>query len=462
MTINDTIQPLTTKLDTTAPKLAALDRYWTGTQPAAFLSTKSREALDGRLTTLSVNFPRMTVRSRSERLEVNGFRTSPDGDPDPDLWRIWTRNGLESAADAAHVDALLYGRSFAVVWADSAGNPTISIESAHQLAVEFDPLTREVLRAFKRWVDPNAKRGYAVLYEREAITKLTADARTGDPAALSATAWSATEIIPNPLGIVPVVPIVNRGRLLELDGTSEADDVLGLTDALAKLLADAMTTSEFYARPRRWVTGLEIVEEPRLDDAGNPVLDEHGEPIVDVLEPFSNEMNRMMHAEDPDTRFGQFDAARLDGYGDMIATITNQVGALSGLPPHYLGLAGDQPASAEALRASEASLVSRCYDLQQQFGRAWSQVMALAIAVRDGVDPRTLDISTMWASPETRTPAEAADAAAKLTAIGVPLTVAADVVLGWTPEQIARLRTATRLQSLDTAPLTLAPQEPAA
>src|SRR5699024_5066912 len=57
-------------------------------------------------------------------------------------------------------------------------------------------------------------------------------------------------------GIVPVVPFVRRMSTDDHDGTSVAADIIDLTDAENKLMQDAMVTSESYARPRRWATGL--------------------------------------------------------------------------------------------------------------------------------------------------------------------------------------------------------------
>jgi hypothetical protein len=201
-------------------------------------------------------------------------------------------------------------------------------------------------------------------------------------------------------------------------------DVLDLSDALNKLHADAVVTSEYYARPRRWATGLEIVED-----------EETGEPV----NPFSTEENRVWQSEAPETKFGQFEQARLDGYGDLVATLTQEIGALSGLPPHYLGLHGDQPASADAIRSAEASLVSRARERQTMFGAAWADVARLVLAVRDGVDPASVDVEAVWGNPETRTPAQAADAAAKLHGIGVPLAALLADPLGMTPVQVDRI-----------------------
>ncbi len=429
------LEILNDKLDTAAPELVRLDRYWSGTQPAAFLAPQAREALGDRLGRLTVNFPKLAVTSLAERLQVAGFRTAHGRDDE--LWTAWQKNRLDDLAAQAHTDALVYGRSFALVWAGPRG-PQVTIESPRQVAVAHDPATRQVTAALKRWVQDG--RGQAMLYGPNEIVRYRSDAMVADPAAMPPTGWTQVDVIDNPLGVVPMVPIVNQGRLLDVDGVSEMEDILDLTDALAKLMADAMVTSEFFARPRRWVTGLEVVE------------DEDGQPV----NPFSDELGRLWQSEDPGTKFGQFDAARLDGYSDLTAVVTQQIGALTGLPPHYLGLHGDQPPSADGIRSAESSLVSRCYQLQRTFGQAWEQVARLMLAVRDGADTADLDVEVVWASPETRTPAQQADAAAKLVSMGVPLTVALETVMGFTPSEIERVRSARRGDALDTAGVDLA------
>jgi len=434
----DVMKDLHDKLDTTAPTLSRLDQYWNGEQPAAFLSAASREALGDKFRLMSVNFPRLAVEALSERLRVTGFRIDgPDSDPDAALWQVWRRNRMEDAAAQAHTDALVYGRSFVIVWAGANGQPLVTVESPRQVAVLRDPATREVTAALKRWHADG--RGHAVLYGPDRITRYVSQARVTDGGSLPSTGWDAVSEIPNPLGIVPVVPIVNRGRLLEVDGVSHMDDVLDLSDALNKIVLDMLTTSEHYARPRRWASGLEVVE----DDEGNPV------------KPFSVALDDVWQSEDPATKFGEFKAAGLDGYTDAAALLTQQIGAVTGLPPHYLGLNGDQPPSADAIRSAEASLVSRAYALHRSLGTAWADVARLVVAVRDGSDPMALDVETVWANPETRTLAQSADAAAKLAGIGVPLPVVLADQLGYTPAQVDRVRQAIRSTALDSAAVDL-------
>jgi len=119
-------------------------------------------------------------------------------------------------------------------------------------------------------------------------------------------------------------------------------------------------------------------------------------------------------------------------------------------------LHGDQPASADAIRSAEASLVARSYERQRTFGQSWDDVARLVVAVRDGADPAGVEVATVWANPETRTPAQAADAAAKLSGIGVPLETLLADLLGYTPSQIERIRAARRGEALDASGVDLA------
>lgn len=419
MVTNDILESLSARLDESQAELSRLDAYYDGRQPAAFLSTKSKDALEGRLKVLSVNFPRLLVNSIAERLQVTGFRAFGEETADESLWRVWETNDLTTMSQLAHIDALTHGRSYVIVWADGDGKPLVTVESSRQVITSHDPATGAVTAAVKRWED--GRQHHAVLYEADRITRYQGKEN----------ALQVVEVIPNPLGEVPVVPLVNRSRLLDTYGSSEMTDILDLTDGLNKIMSDALVSSEFFARPRRWVTGLEIVE----DADGNPI------------DPFSSEAARVWQSENPETKFGQFDGARLDGYGDLSAVLTQQIGAISGLPPHYLGLNGDQPPSADAIRSAEASLVAKVTGKQRMFGRAWAKVADLVVKVRDGQNTRDLD--PLWASPETRTPGQLADAALKLNQMGVPLAAVLANPLGYSPSEIAQITAQRRAEALE-------------
>ena len=422
-TEREQLHELLERVETRSGQLDGLRQAWDGTRPAAWLSQKSRTALDGKISRLGVNIPRLGVRSLAERLRVDGFTGRPAGDGEDDgsaaAWDAWKRAGMVGLSDLAHTDRTLYGCSFVTVWssAHDDSRPVAMLDSPRTAAVTRDPATGEPIRAVRRW--SSSGQAHALMMHSDRLTLWRA---TAPDAPASFGGWEKTDELDNPLGVVPMTPLVRRTGSDDWDGTSYVADVLDLSDALAKVLGDAMTTSEYFARPRRWATGLEIVE----DEDGNPV------------DPFGE--GRLMQSESPETKFGQLPSVGLDGYSDLVAVLTQQAGSLLGLPAHYLGLHGDQPPNSESVRASEAQLVSTAYAEQRQLDPDWARVAGLLAAVAQPADPLDLDSHRpVWASPEVRTPAQAADSATKLHGIGVPLRELLTDPLGYSPEDADRI-----------------------
>lgn len=416
-------------------RYAELERYYSGTQPLAFLAPESRQALGSRLDRMATNLPRLAIGCLAERLRVTGFSN-------PAVWPLWLANDLDQLSDAAHRDALLLGTSYAIVWADKSGKPQVSIESPKQVTVLADPGSREIVAGLKRWQTRTTTE--ATLYLPDQVIRLSSDS-VGDAVA---TQFKVVGELDNPLGVVPVVQLRNAERISVgapyyyperlLDwGWSEVHDLIPLVDGINKLIADMMVSAEYTARPRRWATGIELVEKPRVDKDGNPVLDSNGEPIVDIVNPIP-EGPRTMISEEPEAKFGQLDGASLDGYQNAVNVLLGQVMAVGALPAHMCGIFTDNPASADALRASEAALTARAEARQKMFGRSWEQVGRLMLAVQDGADPATVDVRTQWCDPGTASASQEADAITKLVATGVLSRVGALRRLGYTQDQIAQ------------------------
>lgn len=420
--MNDLLTALLQKIDEPAARFDRLDRYYNGEQPLAFLAPEARKALGDRLSTLSINVPKLLVDSIAERLRIVGF----DG---PDVWASWMDSDLDQLAPLAHREALTLGRAFAVVWALPDGRPNVSIESPRQMAVLRDPSSRRVVAAVKRWRTDDSTE--AVLFEADKVTRLSASSIG------ASTGFRTVSVMDNPLGTPPVVEFVNAHRLLD-EGRSEMGDVLALTDALTKLTVDMLVGSEYTARPRRWATGLALAETEDGDEV-NPIA----------------ESDRMMINESPEGKFGQLPGSDLAGYQTAINTIMRQISAVSGLPEHMLGIGGDNPTSADSIRASEAALTARAEARQAVFGRSWEEVARLMVAVRDGVDPHSVRVHARWADPSTRSEAQQADAVVKLFSAGLLPVSTALTKLGYTADQIEEIRAARRGEALDGAGVNL-------
>jgi hypothetical protein len=249
-----------------------------------------------------------------------------------------------------------------IVWGQS-GKPQVSIESPKQVAVIRDPGSRKVLRAVKRWRNNIGGKAetWAIAYHPDRIETWHADQAAANAG------FDLVNEIDNPLGVVPVVPLLNSGLLdgvgpdlgyLYDFGHSEIDDLRPLVDGLNKLLTDILVSAEYTARPRRWATGIELTEQPVLDSDGSPT----GETVAVNLIP---EGSRAMISEEAGAKFGQLDASPLTGYENAVNVLLGQIMAVSALPAHSIGVMHDNPASADAIRSAEASLTSRAEGRQK-------------------------------------------------------------------------------------------------
>lgn len=387
-----------------------------GESTSTFISKEAAKALEQKVTRLGVNFPRLVVEALAERTRVRGFRRVGETAADLQLWRLWRAAGLEHKSYLAHIDRALYGAAYVTLWGH-AGNPTkpvAMLDSPRTMWADIDPATDELLRAVRVWKHKGQQK--ALLIEPDALTRYEA----GGADLAAAGPWKVTSRLENPWRVAPTIPLIRRTSGDDYDGTSAAADVLDLADALAKVLQDTMVTSEYHSRPRRWATGLEIVE----DADGNPV------------DPFGD--RRLLQSESPDTAFGQLPPAALDGYENLNAMLTQHIGSLTGLPPHYLGLHGDQPSNADSIRASETQLVTRAQSEMLQLERGWADVAAWLETIANGANLADPPV-TLWDNPEMTTPAASADAAQKLHGMGVPLRTLLRDPLRYEPHEIEQI-----------------------
>lgn len=424
------LRHLDASLDAQQHALYRFDSYYEGTQPLQFMAPEVAAQVGNRLAPLIINWPRTIVDSVQRRCYVEGFRIA-DGGADGGLLDIWQANDLDESSSLGQVDALVHGRAFMSIWSKPNGTPRVRFESAHQVVVDFDPEDGTVRAALKRWQDGEVTR--ASLFEPGRVTKwVGGDGRSGSRTGRD---WTLTETLQNPLGAVPIVPLVNRPRLLNLDGSSELTDVMPVADAVNKLATDMLIASEFSATKRRWATGIQIPNGPDRERLQ-----------AEVAAHWDNATKSKTWLAGQGVNFGQFDEAPLTNFVDAITLLTGQIAAIAGLPPHYLGIKGDNPASADAIRSAESTLVERAREKHQAWGGSYERAMRFAVAVRDGVTyaeaaDRLFDMETIWRDPETPTVAQAADAAVKLTQGENPIIDIdqAREDLGYSPLQIERM-----------------------
>lgn len=427
-------------LDTVARRQSDIVRLWDyyrGDHPLPWAPQQIRDAYRAYLRMSRCNWCKLVVKAPSERLRVMGLRFSSSDGGDTKAWeRHWQGNRLDAESRLVHIAALVARRGFVLVWPTPGGGPpSITAEDASQVAVAYEPGSRWVrAAAVKTFVNRRAKRAYATVWTPDQVNQWWAELTTpmspDAKVSLAKTNWQPWDdpdngIVAeadNPLGTVPMVefvadPSLRAEPLGELDG-----GVTDIQDRINKTILDRVVTSNFQSFRQRWAIGLEIPQ----DDQGNDV------------EPFRMAVDRLLTSENPDTRFGEFAEAPLDGYLKAVESDIQHLAAITRTPPHYLlGQSGAFP-SGESLKATETGLVAKVMELRDSFTESWEEVMRLALRADQDERADDMALSMIWKDPESRTIAEVVDAAVKLDAIGVPWREVMSFI-GYSPTDVDRL-----------------------
>lgn len=403
---NSLIVSLAQRHDAEIPELERYDGYYEGTQALSYMHPEIWAEVNDRIRPVVVNWPQMVVDSVEERLRLEGFKTG-DEELDKELLRVWQANDMILGFRMAVVDAMVMRRAYVCVGTneDDPETPLVTPESPLEVYADVDPRTRKVRSALRRVAEVNATGGvlarYATLYQPNQT--IWCEWSGG---------WKETNRDVHNLGMVPVIPMVNRPRLrgtvrssnnimVERAGRSDLDPVIPLSDAACKMATDMMVAGEFVALPLRALFGAS--PDDFKDQEGNPMT------------PLKALQGRLLAIPDSDVKAYEFAAAQLNNFTEAMRELAQLVASISGLPPHYLGMSSDNPASAEAIAGSEARLNTRSERKQDSFGCTATNVAKLVRRFQLGKwDEKVEYVTADWRNVRTPTVAAMADAATKL------------------------------------------------
>lgn len=404
------------------------DSYFNGEQLIRDLGISIPPQLKGLHTV--IGWPRVGVESLEERLDLEAFRWA-DGSDSRDLEEIADANDLFDESSLAHLDALIYGREYlAVGTGDDDYPPLISVESPLDMTLMWDARLRMGTAALREcqadtYVESGPEERMIVLYlPDQTITALPSPSG----------GWVVIDRDMHNLGVVPVVRLANRQRTADRIGKSEiTPDVMSITDAACRRLMGIEVAAEFFGAPQRYILGAS--ESAFQDAEGN---------AKSAWETYIGRMLALERDEDGNIpEVGQFSAHDPSGQTKIVDLYARIMSSQFGLPPHMLGYTTDNPASADAIRSTEAKLVKKSERRIRRFGRGWQDAMRLALWIRDGEPPdKTRRIETVWRNPATPTIAAQVDATVKLVSEGI-LPADSDVTLemaGLTENQRQRVR----------------------
>lgn len=399
-------------------RLRRYDAYYEGQQPLRYMAPALEAEIGDRITQLIINWPRMVVDAYEHRLDVEGFRYVGKDSGDDELWDMWQANDGDEQSQQGHQESLINGSSYVIVGSPDSDDdaPVMTVEHPLQVRVRRNPKNRTVTAALKRWQDDtNAQRAH--LYLPDATVGYVRR-RNG---------WEQDEVDEHQLGVVPVVQLPNRARMLRPLGISEFTDVVPIADAANTMATNMMVSGEFHSMPRRWVVGM--AEDDFLDDNGQP------------LSAWSAIAGRLWMTENKDAKLGQFQESDLAVFHNTIKLLAQACAQLMFLPQDYMSFTSDNPTSADAMRASEARFIKGCERKHTPLGGGWETVNRIMLRIKHGTwDPAARRLETLWRDPATPTFAQKADAVVKLVQAGVIPAEQGREDLGYSDEQRRRMR----------------------
>lgn len=444
------INRLYQKLANRRPDVARRESYFKGDQPLKYASPEWQKSHNDRFKGFSDNWCGVVGSAAADRTEFYGLRLGEDADvmsPDErDLWRDWEMVGGPEKAAQGFLTSAYASTSFAMVWGDSSGEPLLTWERPDQAIVEYDAETGAPVRGLKVWSDDDGE--HATLYEGgEELWKVSrAKSWAGTtglilPASYNtlpggwadranAPLWS-----PNPLGVLPLVEFPNR-PMLGADGgerVSDIDGTMAMQDGINLMWAYLFGAADWASMPARVVMGQEPPKMPILDENGQKI----GEKVVDIE---TLKQGRMLWLTGQSTTIGQWEAAKLDTFTDVVTVMAKHVSAQTATPIYLIhGELGN--VNGETLQGLDSALLTKVRRGNKFRTRPARGVFRRLALVRGksavAAACRTADVQ--WRNPATLLDSQVSDAAMKDKTIGWPFAAILERRYGMSQPEIARV-----------------------
>jgi hypothetical protein len=377
----------------------------------------------------------LVVDSTQDRLEVSGI-SSGDKVIDKLIWGLWQENQMDAESEIAHNATLVDGRCFALGWRPpGSSRPEVTLDNSATMAVMYrEGSRRDRVAALRRWTDEDGNISVN-LYTPDHVWKFV-KAQSGEQlqgngrVKAGGTWWARREDdekwpLENPWGVVPVVEIPINRRLKSGAFTPARGDFahcLGLIDRIHLLTFLGLVVAFWMGFPLRGVIGEKILR----DDDNN------------IIPPFDPYADGIAQLEKPEAKIFEYKPA--DRSNLSVMEELDQLSSITKTPRHYFPLEkGMSNLSAEAIMATEGALHAKVTSYKKSVGSAWLEVSRLLGMMSDeGVllSPRA---EFHWMNHESRSLAEAADAATKWASIGIPIPVIADKCLNFSAEEVTKL-----------------------
>lgn len=405
-----------------------------------FASDEFRDYFTTRFRGFSDNWCMPVAQAPIERINHLGVRLSGGVTADAEVSRRWERNDGNRGLSEALLMMTVAKRSFGLVSPTSKG-ARYTFEHPDSAAVIYDAITRERRAGMVIWADDTTEFGELHLpgsvlsLERKKVAVQGGDHYVPPDADgwEFSTSRGAVEK-PNPFGVVPLVEFRNQA-LLDDDPISDIAGVMAMQDAINLVWAYLLNALDYASLPGRVILNAEVPMEQILDLAtGQPI----GERPIELDRLIKDRMMFVPGGADGKATLGEWTAANLDAYSQVIEHAVQHVAAQTRTPGHYLLTGSNVPATGYEI--AEAGLVSKSMERISYANPELREMHRLG-ALADGRTEQAEQIAVgknLWAKPQYRSESQLMDGLGKMRTSGFPFQWIAEEY-GLSPEDVARV-----------------------
>lgn len=408
--------------------------YFDGTQPMYHVARILAEQ-DNRFPPLTINWCRKYVRSIDGRSTLEGFGYVGQDSIDAKMQTIMLRNELDLHQSPNNIATLVTGMSYGMV-GPSAEGARITIESPDSMAVETDPLSREVVASLNFWSSDiegaSDDRAVLQLPDSRGGSRLV-QFELGKPVNESRLKWMAGPSKRQASGLIPVVPFLNQARYGR--PTSQMADLMPIVDSANFVATSMMATVLHHAMPR--ILAINVAESLFFNADGSI----NAEAVKNAtgsmwIVPAETDDAGNVPENAPEVDIKQLPASDLRNFHETMNLLARIGSGLCDLTPTDFGFGvSDNPPSAESINASKHERLLGIERFNRQQGAGYERLMRYALAV-EGSDPGKRLINAYFRNPATPTKQSMADAATKTYGAGISDLYQARLDYGYTPTQI--------------------------
>ena len=273
------------------------------------------------------------------------------------LNEIFDMNSKDVFVDSSIISACIASCCFVYISADESGFPRLQVIDGYDATGIIDPATNLL------------QEGYAVLERDDKSKKPVLEAWfTAEETVFYDLKENTVRRIPNPAPYPLLVPIIFRPDSRRPFGHSRISRAcMEIQQAALRTLKRAEVTSEFYSFPQKYVTGLSQDAE-----------------LMDKWEATISSMLQFTNDDDGNHPIlGQFTTASMTPHMEQLKMYASLFAGETGLTLDDLGFVGENPSSAEAIRASHENMRLTARKAQRNFSTGLLNVGYLAACVRD-------------------------------------------------------------------------------